>query len=678
MAKEIKKKKASAPKSGVGWADSIKTKLITVMIAAAAIPLIISLAVSYISSTSKATADAEVSLQWQAYYIQDSFSKIVETNMASMKAFSVAPSTITYLKDPTAGTIPDEAMLVQMKSIDNYLADGNVTIVTGADGKQLLRTDGGTLADAKGSEDFEYAIQGNEYISNAMVSKSTGGMIFTMIVPVFDDTTGEVLGLVQRNYNLDDLHEFLAAQADDAFIADRDGVIAAHSQFAADPDDLKSVAGETFITDTSNGFLETENHDTGDTTFLAYVTDSRTGFTIGVSNNKSEVLSSATAAARAVVIIGIILLIIAAVISVIMANNFTNPIQDINDSLSALADGRFQKVEKFANRKDEFGKMVGNTNSVIAKLDEIVTNIKSSASTVATSSEELSDTATQISQTAEDVSNAVQDIVSGATHQADEIQSASMNVGQISDAVEDVQTSTDNLADLAGKMKDASEVSSKSLASLQDSSAEMTAKIDEISRTISATQEAVSNINDRVEGISSIASQTNLLSLNASIEAARAGEAGRGFAVVAEEIGKLADDSKQMADEIRNEMDVLLEQSKAAVLAAEEVKQGNIDQQTAIGETLESVDGMLKDIGSTVGGVQQISRGANTCETSKNAVSDTMSALSAISEENVASSEVTGASMEELSATVSVLAESANSLKEVAEELDKEMGFFKI
>ncbi|MCR4591372.1 MAG: methyl-accepting chemotaxis protein, partial [Lachnospiraceae bacterium] len=176
---------------------------------------------------------------------------------------------------------------------------------------------------------------------------------------------------------------------------------------------------------------------------------------------------------------------------------------------------------------------------------------------------------------------------------------------------------------------------------------------------------------------SSIASQTNLLSLNASIEAARAGEAGRGFAVVAEEIGKLADDSRIMAEEIRKEMDVLLQQSGAAVGVADEVRQGNMEQQTALGETIESINGMITDINDTVGGVQLISEGAETCDNSKNTVVDAMSALSAISEENAASSEETGASMEELSATVTTLAGEANDLKDIARKLNDEMSFFK-
>ncbi len=388
-------------------------------------------------------------------------------------------------------------------------------------------------------------------------------------------------------------------------------------------------------------------------------------------------MGPAIRSALTVIIIGIILLVVAIILSLMMAKSFTDPIAAVNTSLGALADGRFVKVEKFDKRNDEFGTISKATNSVIGTLDEIVGHIKESASSVGVSSEELSDMANQISQTAEDVSNAVQEIATGATQQADEIQSATDNVGRIGDAVNDVQNSTNNLSGLAGKMKEASEVSSKSLTLLQTSSVEMTSKIDDIAKTIQATQDAVDNISEKVEGITSIATQTNLLSLNASIEAARAGEAGKGFAVVAEEIGKLADDSKAMADDIMREMSTLLEQSKAAVAAAEDVKSGNNEQQIAIGETLDAVNGMLQDIGSTVGGVQDISNGADTCATSKNAVVDTMSALSAISEENAASSEETGASMQELSATVTTLACSADNLKDIAEQLNEEMKFFK-
>ena len=675
MANNTNKTK-SINRDSVSFFDNVKTRLIGFMILAAAIPLIVALLVSYISSTNKAMADAETSLRWQSAYIEANFANIIETNLSSIRTLATSPATVMYLSEGGNENLEAD-MLAQLDAVDALFNDGNTTIITSANGNQLLRSDRGTLAYAGDSEDFNIAIQGTVYISNAMTSKSTGKMIITIIAPVYSGDT--VVGLVQRNYDLDAFHTFLASEAEDAFIVDRAGIIAAHSQFAITAEDEpKDLSGDTIMTSgESSGFFESLNRDNGHTTYLAYIKEPTSGFTVGVSNDKTEVLASARRSAMIVVFIGLALLVIAALISIYMAKSFTDPITDINASLSSLANGKFIRIKKHTKRKDQFGKMVNNTNDVIEKLDEIVSSIKQSANTVALSSEELSDMASQISQTTEDVSNAVQEIATGATQQADEIQNAAENVGRIGDAVGDVQNSTDNLSDLAAKMKDASEVSSKSLASLQDSSSEMTEKIDEISRTIQSTQSAVNIISEKVEGITSIATQTNLLSLNASIEAARAGEAGKGFAVVAEEIGKLAEDSKTMADDIRKEMDVLLEQSKAAVVAAEDVKQGNNEQQIALGETLEAVNGMLEDIGTTVGGVKLISQGADTCESSKNAVVDTMSALSAISQENAASSEETGASMEELSATVTTLASSANNLKDVAEELNREMEFFK-
>ena len=374
-----------------------------------------------------------------------------------------------------------------------------------------------------------------------------------------------------------------------------------------------------------------ESMATGALAYVSWVKEPISGWTIAIAERDSVVMAEARQSAFIIVGIGVVLVIAGVVISLIIANSFVKPILAVNSSLSVLADGGFNRISGYSKRKDEFGEIVRNFNDVIKRLQDIVSSIKDSANTVTTSSEDLADMANQISATTDGVANAVQEIATGAVQQAEEIQEAAENVGRITDAVTGVQNSTGNMEGLAGRMKDASQASSASLQNLQQSSADMTSKIEEIAKTISATQDAVANINERVDGISDIASQTNLLSLNASIEAARAGEAGKGFAVVAEEIRKLADDSDSMAQDIRTEMDELLKQAEAAVAAAELVKQGNLEQQEAIGETLQSVNGMLQDIDGTVLGVRDIAGGANTCVTSNEVVSDAMSSLSAIS-----------------------------------------------
>ena len=669
MAKKVKE--ANAPKNAIAFKDSIKTKLISILLLLVAIPLIVSLIISYITSTNKALEDAKTALSWQARYIASEYDAIIDKNVTIIRSIAENPTTIVYMQG-TAG-IEDSVMVQMMQAGDNILNDGNSTALADTTGMQTVRSSG-KCVDVHEREYFKQAMAGNTFVSDIIVSASSGLRQITIATPIKDEN-GAVLGEIQRNYNLAELHDFLAANTEDAFVLDSSNIMAAHAKMELGVDDVYDLTGSAFTTSSEGTIVDDSSFDSK--LIMSWYKDPDTGYTVVVSTDYNKAMAAAKNSAMLCIIIGLVMLVIASVISLMMANSFTNPVAAVNDSLSQLADGRFAKIDKFTARKDEFGTMVNSTNTVINKLDEIVNNIKASANNVESSSNELSDMANQISQTAEDVSNAVQEIASGATQQADEIQSATENVGSIGEAVVDVQNSTNDLEGLAGRMQEASEASSASLSNLQESSNEMTGKIDEISTTISATQNAVSNINDKVEGIASIATQTNLLSLNASIEAARAGEAGKGFSVVAEEIGKLAEDSKNMADEIRKEMDVLLDQSKAAVSAAEAIKDSNINQQSALGETLTSVNSMLEDIASTVGGVQRISRGANTCETSKNAVVDTMSALSAISEENAASSEETGASMQELSATVTTLAGSANSLKEVAEKLNEDISFFK-
>jgi methyl-accepting chemotaxis protein len=124
-------------------------------------------------------------------------------------------------------------------------------------------------------------------------------------------------------------------------------------------------------------------------------------------------------------------------------------------------------------------------------------------------------------------------------------------------------------------------------------------------------------------------------------------------------------------------MGTLLDESTSAVKAANEIIEENKSQQIALADTIDAVNGMISDIEKTVASVAQISGETDTCVSSNETVSNAMASLSAIFEENAAATESTGASVEELSATVSTLAESATSLKEIAEQLNKEMQFFK-
>ena len=190
--------------------------------------------------------------------------------------------------------------------------------------------------------------------------------------------------------------------------------------------------------------------------------------------------------------------------------------------------------------------------------------------------------------------------------------------------------------------------------------------------------ESVKKISEATELITSIASQTSLLSLNASIESARAGEAGRGFAVVASEIQKLSIQSNDAAEEIQQIIDTLLSESAKTLEEMQDTEALMKEQQSKLNDTKSKFDEVSDGIRISREETEQIRTSAGSCNKAKEAIMDVISNLSAISEENAASTEETSASMQELNATISHLATESGKLKAISQELNEYMGFFKI
>ncbi len=653
--------------------STIKVKLLLAMLAVAAIPLTVAIIITYNVSTSKAVYNSKEMLDWQAWYLEAAINELFSRTETSLSTLASSVSVVDMLENGGS----ESEVKRQMNVINDMFDDGNSIVLSNMDGMMVVRSDDSKLADIHERSYWIGASQGKVTASPVQISKSTDTRVMVLAVPVFKPGTRTVIGVLHRNYDLNQIHTILAEDGGESFFVDFEGTLAAHAQYeiAADDEPVLFTSSPYMTSDKQNDVYESRAM--GKHTYVAYVKEPITGYTVAIATPVSDVLKESRLSAMTTTILGIILLICGGIFSYFLAVGFVKPIHAVDGSLSALANGEFQKIDKFTDRNDEFGQMVNNTNSLIDKLSSIVYHIKETSGQVGDASEDLAEMSEQIASTTENVTNSIQHIASGAVQQAEDIQSAAASTSTITDAVESVQGSAAEMKSLADRMKMASEDSSNSLAALQNSSSDMTKKIEEISSRISSTQHAVSNINDRVEGISGIAAQTNLLSLNASIEAARAGDAGRGFAVVAEEIRTLADDSDNLASEIRKLMDELLSEADKAVEAANLVMNGNVEQQKALGETLESVEGMIGDIKDTVSGIAKISEEADTCVSSNAVVAGAMTSLSAISEENAASTQTTGAAVEELSGTVSTLAGSAAHLKDIALKLNEDMQFFK-
>ena len=380
----------------------------------------------------------------------------------------------------------------------------------------------------------------------------------------------------------------------------------------------------------------------------------------------------------ALILTVVISLVIFGVIILYISRRVVRTIDDVVDNMSDLAGGNLSNSHNLNSAIKEIDNINNNFIKLSSKLYEVITSAKDAASTTFNEATSLSDTAQQISGTADGVSEAVQEMAKGATDQADSVQKSTENIGMLSDAIQNVSDNAENLAGNASFMNDASLQSADALRKLQDNMNKMGAAVKVISDTMQQTNQAVNRVNDKVDGITGIASQTNLLALNASIEAARAGEQGKGFAVVAEEIGKLASESGSTAGEIRDEMSQLLIHANDATEKTGEVTEIGKEVIEVLEETVGIIQGLIDRVSGTVDGVNTISGLTEECNANKDEIIDAMSSLSAISEENAASTQETSASMQELNATVNVLAGSAENLSSIARQLEEELSFFKV
>ena len=186
------------------------------------------------------------------------------------------------------------------------------------------------------------------------------------------------------------------------------------------------------------------------------------------------------------------------------------------------------------------------------------------------------------------------------------------------------------------------------------------------------------NINKAVEIIKELATQTNLLSLNASIEAARAGEAGRGFAVVAEEIRNLSEESSGNAQEIEEIVIELIGNVEISVSKMNEVTNNVQKQQKCLDETREAFKHLNREVALVEEVTNDIGSQTEILNSLKQIVTDSVNNLASVVEQSAASTQETSASMALLSQTIGECSEDTQGLVELSHRQNKEAGRFQL
>lgn len=381
-----------------------------------------------------------------------------------------------------------------------------------------------------------------------------------------------------------------------------------------------------------------------------------------------------------IVLIMLILVILSAICSWILSGQITGRIAYGVKNLGEIADGNLTNPidTKYTKSTDETGELVRSVVNLQQKLSEIVGNISSESDVVQKSAQIMDNELMRTKDTLEQIEQAVAEIADGATSQAADAQLMNNDVIFMGERIQETNDNIEKIHTVANHMEKNSLRAKNTLQELEDINTEVKQSIQVISQQTDTTNESAQRIEEAINLITTIAEETNLLSLNASIEAARAGEQGRGFAVVASQIQKLAEQSNESAQQIGESITVLLKDSENAVITMEHVKEVMNKQNQMLQDTKNVFDIVAEDINASRKEIGRIAQNSEELDKAREQVVDRVRNISDVSERYAASTEETSASTTEMNTKIQKVSENANQLKTVSDNLKENVHIFKL
>ena len=374
------------------------------------------------------------------------------------------------------------------------------------------------------------------------------------------------------------------------------------------------------------------------------------------------------------------IMLVCLIVSTKLASTISKNIRTSIKTVEKIAAGdlNVQVNNKLLKSKDEIGDLSRVTITLRDAMQRTTLEINQNVQKLLEASSLLGTAADNTNGTMNKVRTAVNRIVENSTEQAENSKSTSEHMRLMGDNITETSAEVEALNSNAEFMHQSSEKAAETLSNLQHINSEVEQIIGEVQEQTNRTNDSVQQIHKATAFITSIAEETDLLSLNASIEAARAGESGRGFAVVAEQIKKLSEQSNQSSSEIEETAMMLSEDSQKAVEIMQKMQEIITSQSESMQDTQKVVEEVVAQIANSMQSIQQIKETTEHLANVRNEVLQAVETLSNIAQDSVSGTKKTYEDTEEVVDTFKQVYMSAEQLREIADQLAGSVQYFHV
>lgn len=344
------------------------------------------------------------------------------------------------------------------------------------------------------------------------------------------------------------------------------------------------------------------------------------------------------------------------------------PVKDLMQALDKVSQGDFSVQLKTS--QDELGQVNAKFNSTVANINTLVTTIKSVSIQSAEQSKVLFTTMEENHGHSLAITENIEEISEKVSQQSKSISEGVTSLEEITSGVNTIAGSTSSVSEASLQMRDQSEQGNDNVVQVMNQMNSIHQSVMNSVVSIERLQERSGEIEEIVQVITDIATQTHLLSLNASIEAARAGEDGRGFAVVANEVKKLAEQSGNSAKKITDLVHYIQQETLTAVKSINEGEQNvkvgiNIVQQTG-----ELFGGILMATDAVTSQIQEVSAATEEMVAETEQITAAIKQLAHLAERNAAvSDEIKTRALDQRSSSNKIV-DSAQQMNQISEKLE--------